>query len=162
MGPAAHMMGMTTTSPSPTAEAARENARTAGGQFGTQPKSESQVELETKPPVDFDEAFPEPATAARAKETFQEVESFTSGDGYLGHALEFNDEAMFGWSGPDTVHYASRDGGLRVAVEPLGEDQFAVEMVNEETGARRDESYGASEAARLATDLSVFWNRDGE
>ena len=156
------MVGMTTTNPSPTVEAARENARTAVGQFGTQPKSESQLELESDPPVDFAEAFPNPATAARAKETFQEVESFTSGDGYLGHALEFNDEAMFGWSGPDTVHYASRDGGLRVAVEPLGEDQFAVAMVNEETGARSEGQYGASEAARLATDLSVFWNRDGE
>ena len=156
------MVGMTTTNPSPTVEAARENARTAVGQFGTQPKSESQLELESDPPVDFAEAFPNPATAARAKETFQEVESFTSGDGYLGHALEFNDEAMFGWSGPDTVHYASRDGGLRVTVESLGEDQFAVAMVNEETGARSEGQYGASEAERLATDLSDFWNRDGE
>lgn len=67
---------------------------------------------------------------------------------------------MFDWSSPDTVHYASTDGALRVNVLSLGEDQFVVEMVNDNTGARQEAGYGASDAGRLATDLSGFWDRD--
>ena len=43
---------------------------------------------------------------------------------------------MFDCAVPGRVHYASRDGQLRVAVESLGADQFAVKMFNDETGPR--------------------------
>lgn len=63
---------------------------------------------------------------------------------------------MFACAVPGRIHYASRDGQLRVAVESLGEDQFAVEMFNDETGARSEETYDAAEAERLAGNLAGF------
>ena len=69
---------------------------------------------------------------------------------------EYDDEGMFDCASPGRVHYASRDGQLRVAVESLGEDQFAVKMFNDETGPRFMETYGAAEAERLAGDLAGF------
>ena len=63
---------------------------------------------------------------------------------------------MFECASPGRVHYASWDGQLRVAVEPLGENQFAVEMFNDETGARSEETYGVAEAEHLAGDLAGF------
>lgn len=156
------MEGMTTQTPSPTAATAREDARQADGKFGAQYKLEAQVELDSGSAPDFSEIFSDPVAAARAKDTYEEVEGFLDGDQYLAHALELDDEGMFTWSGPDTVHYASTDGQLRLNVLSLGEDQFVVEMVNDGTAARLEEGYGAAEAERLAADLSAFWNRDGE
>ena len=43
---------------------------------------------------------------------------------------------MFDCASPGRSHYAFRDGQLRVSVESLGEDQFAVKMFNDETGPR--------------------------
>jgi hypothetical protein len=63
---------------------------------------------------------------------------------------------MFDCASPGRTYYASRDGQLRVAVESLGEDQFAVKMFNDETGPRSKETYGAAEAERLAGDLAGF------
>lgn len=154
------MKGMKTHTPSPTAATARENARQGDGRFGTQQKSEAVVELQSEGVPEFATIFLDPAQAERAKSTYEEVEAFLDGDGYLAHALELDDEGMFDWSGPDTVHYASTDGALRLNVLSLGEDQFAVEMMHDNSGSRQEESYGAAEAQRLAGDLCDFWARD--
>lgn len=146
--------------PSPTAEAAREGARHADGKFGAQPKSESQVELDVVETPDFADIFPDPARAAHAQETYTEVESFLDGDGYLAHALELDDEGMADLAGTDTVMYATEDGALRVNVLSMGEDQFSVEMMHDDSGSRREESYGASEAPHMAADLCEFWGRE--
>ena len=63
---------------------------------------------------------------------------------------------MFDCASPGRVHYASRDGQLRIAVESFGADQFAVNMFNDKTGSRLMETYGAAEVKRLAGDLAGF------
>lgn len=87
--------------------AAREDARQADGMFGAQSKHESQVQLYTGTVPDFTGIFPDPHRAARAKKTYADIKTFLNGDDYLTHSLDLDDEGMFDWSGPDTVHYAS-------------------------------------------------------